>query len=412
MSVLGLEAVQRYEQRLWPGLVALARLLPLPVADLDAAVERELADNPALEREEHAGDCPPACSWCAVAPPRSDLADPGARDPLADARALLGAREARLADYVLGSIDERGLLHRPLGDVARETGATADELRAVVAALRASGPAWIAARDVREALLLQLDAIGGEAPALARRLVADHLPELANGSFARAAQALGVTRAEVVEARDFVRTRLLPPTGVDPPALAPARPRPDFVVVERPNGELGVDLPETRHVRVRVDPVWTRCAHDGPPAERALASELVARARAFAHTLEDRRRTLAGIASHAVTRQERFARGQGSPLPLTRAAVARGAGVHESTVSRAVSGKLVQLAGGRTVEFACFFRASLGAEDALAKIVAGESQPLSDAELARELAGLGFPVARRTVAKYRSRLGIVAHGVR
>jgi RNA polymerase sigma-54 factor len=113
-----------------------------------------------------------------------------------------------------------------------------------------------------------------------------------------------------------------------------------------------------------------RCAQDGPPAERALANDLVARARAFAHTLEDRRRTLAGIASHAVSRQERFARGQGSPLPLTRAAVARSAGVHESTVSRAVSGKLVQLAGGRTVEFACFFRASLGGEDRRRRVAA------------------------------------------
>ena len=77
-----------------------------------------------------------------------------------------------------------------------------------------------------------------------------------------------------------------------------------------------------------------------------------------------------------------------------------------------MAGKLVQLGSGRTVEFASFFRASLGAEEALARVVAAEDRPLSDSELAGELDLLGFPMARRTVSKYRARLGIVPYTVR
>jgi RNA polymerase sigma-54 factor len=426
MTVLELAASQRQQQRLWPALVALARVLVLPVAGLEAAIEHEVGENPALVRDEVAGGCPATCAWCAraaAAGPRDrgpdgreapDVPAPAAGDLLADARPLLREREARLAEYVVASLDDRGLLACSPDEIARATGATPAELEHVVGVLRGAGPVSTAARDVREALLLQLEAMGDAAPVLARRLVEDHLDALASGAFAGAARALGVTRAEVVEARDFIRTRLQPPSRAAERGGAVAPAPPDIVVRELPDGALAVDLPDARHVRVRVDPLWLVCAGDAnrPAAERALARELIDRARAFAQRLEDRRRTLQAIAELTVHRQESFARGQAPPMPLTRATIARAAAVHESTVSRAVAAKLVQLPSGRVVPFASFFHAALGAEAALASIVAHEERPLSDAGLAAELGRLGYPMARRTVTKYRGRLGIVAHTVR
>ena len=420
MPVLELAATQRQEHRPWPALLALTRVLALAATELELVVEREVADNPALEREEHEHACLVPCAWCngaTKARPRGEEARiraPDTDELLTDARVGLSPREARLAEYVLGSLDHRGLLGCSTAELAHEAGAEEEELQRALVALRAAGPVWIGARDVREALLLQLDAMGEQAPSLARTLVEHHLGQLATGAFGSAARSLGVARAEVVEARDFIRAQLQPPSGAirRPDPQAPMRS--DVVIFERPGSGLDVDLPDARHLRVRIEPLWRDCATNAarPEAERRLATELVGRARAFSRRLDDRRRTVLEVARIAIERQSRYARGQGPPLPLTRSTVARVAGMHESTVSRAVAGKVVQLESGRVVPFASFFRASLGAEEALARVVAEEDRPLSDAELAGRLRVLGYPMARRTVTKYRARLGIVPHTVR
>ena len=419
MPALEFTATHHQEQRLWPGLVALARILALPAAELEDAVEHQLAENPALDRDR-AGDCAASCAWCrdpagAPAPdgPR-ELAAPPHDELVADARLLVGPTQVHLVEHLVACLDDRGLLGATPAELAEQTGASPQDVRDVVAALRVAGPPWTAARDLREALLLQLDALGDEAPELPRRLVADHLGALATGAFGRAARALGATRGEVVAARDFIRARLEAPTSTVANGAVASACRPDVVVLETAAGGLDVDLPGARHLRVRVDPGWRELARGGAgsPADRALATELVGRAETFADRLEDRRRTLLEVARHTVERQARYARGERPPAPLTRAAVARAVGVHESTVSRAVAGKLVQLPGGRPVAFASFFHASRGAEEALAEVVATEARPLSDAELACALGRLGFPVARRTVTKYRTRLGIASHAVR
>jgi RNA polymerase sigma-54 factor len=114
-----------------------------------------------------------------------------------------------------------------------------------------------------------------------------------------------------------------------------------------------------------------------------------------------------------VGRQSAFVRdGVAALRPLTRADVARELGIHESTVGRAVSGRYVELPRGRIVPFSHFFRASRSAEETLARIVVEEARPRSDNELAELLAARGFSVARRTVAKYRSRLGILPYALR
>ena len=421
MAVLELTATAGMEQRLWPALVALARILVLPAAELEVAVEREAEENPALEYEaKDRPECLVSCAWCEGAARRAnlglpaELAAPPVSDLLADASTLLSPREAELAEYVVASLDRRGMLVSSLAEIGNEVGASEVELQRVVAALRSVGPTSIAAEDLRASLLLQLDALAGAVPPIARRLVEDHLDKLAVGAFAAAARALGVTRSEVSEARDFIRSRLQPSVGFGGPPEPTAAVRPDIVVRELPDGALGVDIPDARHLRVTVNRLWREVADDAarPTGERALAIELVGRTRAFAARLADRRRTLHAIAELVVSRQEPFARGQGAPHPLTRAVIARAVGVHESTVSRAVAWKFVQLPSGRIVSFASFFRASLGAEEALARVIACEERPLSDTELATELALQGFPLARRTVTKYRTRLGIVPHTVR
>ncbi len=148
-------------------------------------------------------------------------------------------------------------------------------------------------------------------------------------------------------------------------------------------------------------------------AERARVVAQVAQARAFIERVERRRATLSRVARLVVAQQAAFLRnGTAALVPLTRAEVAEELGLHESTVCRTVAGRYVRLPGGRIVAFADFFRRSLGAEEALSQLVAAEGRPRSDTELAEELAARGFRIARRTVAKYRERLGILPYALR
>ena len=93
--------------------------------------------------------------------------------------------------------------------------------------------------------------------------------------------------------------------------------------------------------------------------------------------------------------------------PITRASLAIELGVHESTISRAVSDKSVELPNRKIVPMASFFDRSLSARTILREIVSNESKPLSDTQIQTRLKERGIQVARRTVAKYRAMEGIL-----
>ena len=91
--------------------------------------------------------------------------------------------------------------------------------------------------------------------------------------------------------------------------------------------------------------------------------------------------------------------------PLTRAEVAGELGLHESTVSRAVAGKYVLLPDQTIVALSRFFGVSGGIDGELRKLLDSADGPMSDQSLADRLREAGYPIARRTVAKHRARLG-------
>jgi RNA polymerase sigma-54 factor len=94
-------------------------------------------------------------------------------------------------------------------------------------------------------------------------------------------------------------------------------------------------------------------------------------------------------------------------LPMTRSSLAKILDLHESTVSRAVADKAVQMPCGKITPLSRFFDRSLQIRTVLKQIIEEEGTPLSDTDLVKELAQHGYSVARRTVAKYRSMEGIL-----
>ncbi len=447
-----MELGQILEQRqtVTPQLVLANTLLQLSATELERAIAQELAENPVLELVEVAS-CPhcgsafsdgrcPACGRPDVFSAPADLYSTPASEAdfdgevisqavnatlsehlLRQARLVLAAEDWPIATFLVESLDERGLLCADLDEVAALFAVERARVDAVVAALQGLEPVGIAARDVRECLLIQLEHLRREGidEPLAWTLIADHWDSLGGQPAARLARTLGTTVDRVQHALQFIRENLNPyPAQADwsdphesPPPRAAPYPRPDVIIsANAASGGYEVELPGAYTYRLRISDAYFaaiehRAAVAGEDWQRWQA--FYNRARLFVKSVEQRWQTLRQLALYLVDYQRDFlAHGDGHLKPLTRAQLAEAVGVHESTISRAVAGKYVQLPCGRIVPLARFFDRAAPLKAAIRDIVTQEATPLSDREIAARLAQRGYAVARRTVTKYRSALHI------
>jgi RNA polymerase sigma-54 factor len=339
-------------------------------------------------------------------------------------RALLPARLHPVAEYAIGALDESGFLTESDEAIAAATNVSADDVATVRDAMRGIEPIGVGSRNVQESLLAQiayLEETGEtEVPAIAAAIVRDHLPDLGERRFAAIASALGVTQDDVIAAWEFVKVNLHPyPTSafsaaVDAGSQGRTIIRPD-VLIRAVDGELQVEVVESRRFALRVDPTYARLSagmrsSEATEQDRQHVREYVGRARFFIDNVNRRRATLQRIAECLVERQQDYLlHGVQHLVPLTRAEVGALIGMHESTVSRATAEKYVMLPTGEVVPFGHFFTASLGVKDQIRKMIEAEEagRPLSDQEIADRLAGEGVAIARRTVAKYRDELQLL-----
>jgi RNA polymerase sigma-54 factor len=411
--VIGLEAAlgMRQETRVCPAQIAVAGLLEMPVAQLTQAVEREIAGNPALEVAQPSPGRLGA-GWAAGEVER--VAAPPAVAHTILAEAAIGAGDRWIAERLLADLDPRGRLGRSPQEAAQWLGVAPARVDRVLRALREVTDPELGAADLRDALLLQADALP-DAPDLLRPLICLHLDDVAAGRWPAIAAALSVDLDVVMSTVDYLRERLRP-GSYDGAAVTPIpMVRPDIMLSAGTGDELVVSLMPT-HPPLIVDPSYERIAanpgnlsHDAAARVRAQ----VAAAGSFIEQLARRDGTLSSIAEAVMRRQASFvAHGPRGHQSLTRNDIADELGVHPSTVSRAVSGKTVRLPNGTHLPFAEFFGGAVSACDVLAELLSAESAPMSDAALARALAARGVQVARRTVAKYRARLRLSAHTAR
>jgi RNA polymerase sigma-54 factor len=420
----------RFGLEVSPALVLFSEMLTLPCAAMQAVVENELSANAALERLDAEG-CPicqgkwrTRCSVCSPPTPRpinsfADVADRAATEPDISAlrrsvRMETSADDTPIVECLIDSLDEHGLLDQTCAQIATELGVAESVVARVLDVIRRCGPPGIGATGIIECLLLQLDALDLDdaSQLLARAVITDHLPALARGHFTSIASALGVSRAEIKQVLDLIRRQLRPYPAFD--GNAPALPPyvvPDLVVREHDEiaGTFTVELVEPAMTRLGVRQVPRRKGSPTPDAAEAS----VPRAKSFLAQLHDRWDTLRRIAEYTVERQQGFfVDGATALKPLTRTEVAAALELHESTVSRAVADKYALLPDRTIVPLARFFGVSGGIDGELRKLVESADGPMSDQRLADGLREAGYPIARRTVAKHRARLGITAAPMR
>ncbi len=332
----------------------------------------------------------------------------------------LSPDQLSIAEFLVGSLDDRGYLSTPLEVVAQSLGRSAEECERVLKVIQALEPLGVGARDLRECLLIQLDA-RGQRDTLPWRLIHDQFDNLVNRRFPEIARQLKCTVEEVQEAADVVAT-LNPKPGLEVSAEDPKYVVPDLVV-ERVDDEYVVLLNDRNVPRLRISSAYESVLKDRKPGDKSSRDYIQGKlnsARWLIQTIEQRRRTMIKVMNCIIREQrEFFDKGIAFLRPLTLQQVARQIDMHESTVSRVCSGKYVQTPRG-VFELKFFFSSGLETEDGedvsartakdIIKTLIEEEdkkEPLSDQRIAELLHEKGLRIARRTVAKYREQLTIL-----
>ena len=336
----------------------------------------------------------------------------------------LSPREVAIGEAIVDAIDDDGYLREPLAAIAQglapELDCSEAEVACVLGKVQRLDPTGVGARDLGECLLLQLDTLPPDTPALAqaRRAVStliDRLPKLGVSGLA---DALGCDAADAEAVLHLIRS--LDPR---PGAQLGGMPQDTYVVpdcsIVRRNGLWRVVLAGGSHSRLTIHRGYEQMLQHAAGTDAGYLRGRLQEARWLLKNIEARGETLLKVVRCLVREQSGFLEfGAQALRPLTLREVAAQIGMHESTVSRAVSRKYVHTPRG-TLPLRAFFASgidtgsggeasSTAIQDMIRKLVSAEDprKPLSDARLAASLKDTGVPVARRTVAKYREALNI------
>jgi RNA polymerase sigma-54 factor len=332
----------------------------------------------------------------------------------------LTEREEAIGSYMIGNLDEHGYLGISLEEVCQATEATAKETERVLKQIQLFDPVGVAARDLRECLLVQLENLGLSS-SLAARIVSDHLHQLENKRYDRLARDLGVSVEEVVDAAHLIASlEPRPARGFEEEEIRTIIPD---VSVEKISDEYVVFLNDDGIPRLRVSSLYRRLAgREGEEEEsaRQYLQEKVRAATWLIKSIQQRQQTLYRVTQSIFKFQHDFLDlGVRHLKPMVLKDVAEDIGMHESTVSRATANKYVHTPQG-LFELKYFFQSGLksgngedvaseSVKDKIRGIISTEDpkRPYSDQYIAGLLSQESIDIARRTVAKYREAMGIL-----
>ncbi len=466
-------SAMRQEQTLTPQQLQSLDILCAPVLELQQKINQELAVNPVLEVEEPAAvelpEPPPDQEKPELGSERDDMEDelariveltagglspeeaslPSGYDPedeeerqayLFDSitsdvsmqeQLLNQLRVAdsdpettRVAEAVIGGIDESGYLKTHPADIATGSGCTLQEAEKAIRLVQSFDPPGIGARDLKECLILQLRRLGKDTPELVD-LVENHLEDIARNKLPQLAKARNISleklNGEIAEIK-----KLNPCPGNVIADIKPVYIVPE-VTVERDGDDFKVVYNDSYIPHLRISKFYLKMLEDPNTSDdvRSYIRNKLTNGNGLMKSLEQRQKTIKRIADILVAAQHDFlAKGVEYLKPMTMQQVADKLGLHETTVSRAMANKYIKTPVG-LFEFKYFFSggfqskegeeiSSRGVKEMIRDLVDKENpaSPLSDSKLTALLKERGLDVARRTVAKYREELGIQSSHLR
>jgi len=461
----------RQSQKIDPKIIATSAILQLSSLELTQKIENELLENPALE-EEKESLCPNCsqpmksgiCEHCGGAQEERQSADnlvweqfgyyydgtnyhhfDDQYDPLSRLEDEVSLQEHLqhllctiipeddyiIVDFLISSIDDNGYLQCSPTEVAETLRLPEERVLVVLKALQTLDPPGVGARTPQECLLLQLDYLSdrGRGNPLAHAIVKSYFFQLGNHRYKDIARGLGVKITEIQKASDFIRDNLNPYPGRQfrsswdfQPISRSSLTRPD-VIIRCDGSDYTVEVVDGRDITLRINKFYRNLYLDMQNnrqsytlEERKHTSNYIERAELLIKNIHQRRQTVHDITCCIVGFQRRFLE-TGDRLdliPLTRTRVAATLGTDESTVSRALSNKYVELPNHQITDYEIFFDASLSIKEIIRDIIEGEDpcNPISDEDIKKKLCAMGYDIARRTVTKYREEMEVLSSNLR
>src|SRR6184192_2749862 len=340
-------------------------------------------------------------------------------------QSVLSGSDRKAAELVVGNIDDNGFLQSTPEEMALNSGIPREDFEKMLALIQTFYPAGVGAHDLRECLLIQLRRAGKER-SLEYKVVSEHMEDLGRRRFPEIARRMGISVDDVQKAAENI-ARLNPRPGQVFAAAPQNYVLPDLVV-EKVDGEYQITLNDEQIPHLRISNLYKDIIASGDAQSSEVKNYIRDKIRSgkfLIRSIHQRQQTIFNIAQQIVLRQRDFLEHGPSHLkPMRMGEVADAVGVHETTVSRAVSGKYMATPQG-VFEMKYFFTSgyetttgeslsNISVKEAILDLVKHEngSAPLSDHEIVEVLAERGIPIARRTVAKYRDELNILPSHMR
>ncbi len=330
-----------------------------------------------------------------------------------------------VAELIIGNIDDYGYLKATVDEIAAANNLPAEKIAGVLKVIQTFDPPGVGAADLRQCLMLQLERADKE-DSLEYRIIRDFMEALGKRRIPEIARGTGREVDEVQESlAKIARLEPRPGRAFLPDTEQYVAPE---VFVQKVGDDFTVTTNNDNVPHLRISNVYKDLMSQGENnvEVKNYIREKIRAGKFLIKSLHQRQQTIANIGREIVKRQRDFMeKGVAHLKPMTMAQVAEVVGVHETTVSRAVSAKYMETPQG-IFEMKFFFTAGLqttaGGEgvsnarvkDMIADIFKAENpgKPLSDQEVVKMLGDKGITIARRTVAKYRDELNILPSNLR
>ena len=333
--------------------------------------------------------------------------------------------EQKAGVWIIGNLDDDGYLKIQLEEICSETDLPMEVVGSTLRRIQKFDPIGVAARDLKECLLVQLEEMGVR-DSLAEKIVSEHLSLLKNRNYPAIAKRLGVSQDRVTHAAQLI-SKLDPKPGKAYGGEVAQEIVPD-VYVYKVEGEYVIYLNDEDIPALKVNPFYRSILTEGRAAlegDRKYIQEKLRSALWLIRSIHQRQRTIYKVTKSIVQFQREFLdHGIQFLKPLVLRDVAEDIQMHESTISRVTHNKYAHTPQG-IYELKFFFNAGITSTqgEALAsesvknlvrEIIAKEDpkKPYSDEKLVQILKGMNIPIARRTVSKYREMMKILSSNER
>src|SRR5437762_4147204 len=337
---------------------------------------------------------------------------------------VLNANDRKTAELIIGNIDDNGFLQSTPEEMALNSGIAKEDFEKMLALIQSFYPPGVGARDLRDCLLIQLQRDGKES-GLEYKIISEYMEDLGKRRFPEIARRMNMNVEEVQKCANNI-AQLNPRPGQTFAAAPQNYVLPD-VTVEKVDGDYQIILNNEQIPHLRISNIYKDIIAQGNNGSEVkdYVRDKIRSGKFLIRSIHQRQQTISNIAQQIVSRQRDFLEHGSSQLkPMTMKEIADAVRVHETTVSRAVSGKYMATPQG-IFEMKYFFTpgyqtatgesmSNTSVKEAILDLVKHENgnAPLSDQEIVEILGERGIPIARRTVAKYRSVLNILPSNMR